>query len=99
MFKSVIAWTILGILFGFVFNFLGTVFNTMAVKNVPLSDKASANALLFVGLDSGFFLGGLIWGQVSVLFSTSTIFIFSAILISFSMTVGSFYAKRNEIKF
>lgn len=99
MFKSVIAWTILGILFGFVFNFLGTVFNTMAVKNVPLSEKASANALLFVGLDSGFFLGGLIWGQVSVLFSTSSIFIFSAILISFSMTVGSFYAKRNEIKF
>lgn len=99
MFKTVIAWTILGILFGFVFNFLGTVFNTMAVKNVPLSDKASANALLFVGLDSGFFLGGLIWGQVSVLFSTSSIFIFSAILILCSMTAGSIYAKRNEVKF
>lgn len=99
VFKSVIAWTILGVLFGFVFNFLGTVLNTMAVKNVPLSDKASANALLFVGLDSGFFLGGLIWGQVSVIFSTPSIFIFSAILITTSMSIGSIYAKRNEIKF
>lgn len=98
-FQSVIAWTILGIFFGFVFNFLGTILNTMAVKNVPMSDKASANALLFVGLDSGFFLGGLIWGQVAVRFSTGSIFIFSAVLITVAMWIGGFIAKRNEIKF
>lgn len=99
LFKSVWAWTMLGILFGFVFNFLGTILNTMAIKNVPMSDKASANAMLFVGLDSGFFLGGLIWGQIAVHFSTSSIFIFSAILISCTMWIGAGVVKVKQIKF
>lgn len=99
LFRTVWAWTLLGVLFGFVFNFIGTVLNTMAVKNVPMSDKATANAMLFVGLDSGFFLGGLIWGQVAVRFSTSSIFMFSAVLITLAMWIGAWVVKVKRIKF
>ena len=99
VFPSVIAWTFLGVAFGFVFNFIGTILNTMAVKNVPITDKTSANAMLFIGLDSGFFLGGLIWGQVADIFSTQTIFLVAAGVIFTAMMSGALIVKQRNIQF
>ena len=99
VFPSVIAWTLLGVAFGFVFNFIGTILNTMAVKNVPITDKTSANAMLFIGLDSGFFLGGLIWGQVADIFSTQTIFLAAAGVIFTAMMSGALIVKQRNIQF
>lgn len=99
VFPSVIAWTFLGVAFGFVFNFIGTILNTMAVKNVPITDKTSANAMLFIGLDSGFFLGGLIWGQVADIFSTQTIFLVAAAVIFTAMMSGALIVKQRNIQF
>ena len=98
-FPSVVMWTVLGIAFGFVFNLIGTILNTMAVKNVPITDKTSANAMLFVGLDSGFFLGGLVWGQVADIFSTQTIFIAAAAVIFIAMMSGAWIVKQRQIQF
>lgn len=98
-FPSVIAWTFLGIAFGFVFNFIGTILNTMAVKNVPITDKTNANAMLFIGLDSGFFLGGLIWGQVADNFSTQSIFLGAAAVIFLAMMSGALIVKQRNIQF
>ena len=81
------------------FNFLATLFNTMALKHVSISQKASANAMLFIGLDLGFFSGGLLWGQVADRFSTSSIYLFSAVLIVVSMNVGALIAKVRKITF
>lgn len=99
LFQSVLAWIAIGIANGFVFNFLGTLLNTMAVKNVPMSDKASANAMLFVGLDSGFFLGGLIWGQVAERVSTASIFIYAAALVTIALWIAAAYVQKKAIRF
>ncbi len=98
-FPTILGWSLIAIGFGFVFNFLATLFNTMALKHVSISQKASANAMLFIGLDLGFFSGGLLWGQVADRFSTSSIYVFSAVLIVVSMNVGALIAKVRKITF
>lgn len=99
MFSTVFAWSIISILNGFFFNFTFTLINTMAMKNVPLSDKTAANAFLFVCLDFGFFLGGIIWGQVGDAFSLSSIFIFGAILILITQTISALIIWKKNIQF
>ncbi len=98
-FTTIFSWSIIAIAFGFIFNLLSTLLNTMAIKNVPISDKANANALLFVGLDSGFFLGGLIWGQVAQRFTTVAIYQSGAVLIVISLFHGALHVHRKQIKF
>lgn len=98
-FPSPLAWSLISVGYGFIFNILSTLLNTMAIKNVPVSDKAGANALLFVGLDSGFFLGGLLWGQVAAAFSTAMIFTASAVLITLAMGIGALVIRQRQIRF
>jgi MFS family permease len=98
-FDTVFAWAIIAIIYGFLFNFMFTLLNTMALKNVPLSDKAAANAFLFVCLDFGFFLGGIIWGQVAGSYNLQTVFIFGAILITISQALSAVVIWEKQIKF
>ena len=99
LFSSVFAWSIISIFNGFFFNFTFTLINTMAMKNVPLSDKTAANAFLFVCLDFGFFLGGLIWGQVGDVFSLSSIFMFGSILIIITKNISALIIWKKNIQF
>ena len=98
-FDTVFAWAIIAIIYGFLFNFMFTLLNTMALKNVPLSDKAAANAFLFVCLDFGFFLGGIIWGQVAGSYSLQMVFIFGAILITISQALSAVVIWKKQIQF
>lgn len=99
LFHTLFAWSILAIAFGFVFNIVFTLINTLAMKNVSIQDKAIANAMLFFLLDFGFFFGGILWGQVAKYFSLSHIFIFAGIIIFLDLAIGGYVFERNQIEF
>ena len=71
----------------------------MALKNVPLSDKTAANAFLFVCLDFGFFMGGIIWGQIADLVSLQAIFLIGALVLIISQSVSALYIYKKKIVF
>jgi len=96
---SVLTWSILSVFHGFVFNMLATLYNTMAIKNVPFELKAKANALYFATIDMGFFLGGIVWGLVASQFGASSIFLITAFFALLIMSYGSWVAHKKEIKF
>ncbi len=99
LFDSVFVWSIISIFNGFFFNFSFTLINTMALKRVPISDKTAANAFLFVCLDFGFFLGGILWGQVGDAFSLQNIFILAGVMIIITQSISAFVINRKKIEF
>lgn len=98
-FHSVFAWSILAVAFGFVFNIVFTLINTLAIKNVSIQDKAIANAMMFFLLDFGFFSGGVLWGQIAKHLSLSSIFVVAAGVIFLDLSIGGWIFARNKIEF
>lgn len=96
---TVWSWTILSIAHGFVFNVLATIYNTMAIKNVPYELKAKANALYFAAIDLGFFLGGILWGFVAKAWGSASIFILTAVISFILMNFGAYIAHKKNIQF
>ena len=87
-----------GVLYGYGYGATQPALNSLAIQLCPADRVGSANATFFSAMDSGFFIGALLWGMISQQIGYEYIYIGSAVSAAAALGYYVFMIPKLSLK-
>lgn len=94
--QSLLIISLSGVVFGIGYSLSQPALNTIAVSKCTPDRRGAANATFFAAVDSGFFLGAILWGVIGEKLGSGFIYIFSALFIVIALIFFTFLVAREK---